>query len=152
MKISRVLERGIMVGGVFLLVTLTSHGAILDGTTCKVKVTPDKAVGNKDETEFDDTLSFTNGKFTSKTFLAKGFKPGVTRGEVEPNEAEFEIEQTNDTGDVLNWQGEIRGNHVGGHMHWKKKNSTTLSYYFNGTWQSIGSGATNAPASSATHD
>jgi hypothetical protein len=137
---------GAIIGATFLLLALTCRSVMLDGTICRVKVTPGSAASNKDPKEFDDTLSFADGKFTSKAFLAKGFKPAVTRGEEEKNEAEFEIEQTNDTGDVLNWQGEIRGSHVGGKLRWIKKDGAVLAYYFNGTKESPGATVTNAPA------
>ncbi len=137
---------GMIMGATFLLFALTCRGAMLDGTICRVKVTPGNAGANKDAKEFDDTLSFADGKFTSKAFLAKGFKPSVTRGEEETNEAEFEIEQTNDGGDVLNWQGEIRGSHVGGKLRWIKKDGTVVAYYFKGTKESPGGAITNAPA------
>jgi hypothetical protein len=144
-----VLKRPI-IGAAFLLLALTCHSAMLDGTTCRVKVTPGNAAATKDAKEFDDTLSFADGKFTSKAFLAKGFKPSVTRGEEEKNEAEFEIEQSNSAGDVLNWQGEIRGSHVGGKLRWIKKDGTVVAYYFNGTKELPGAAVTNAPAGAAT--
>jgi hypothetical protein len=132
MQVDRVLK-GTIMAVALLVVTVNSRAGMLDGTTCKVKVTPNLASADKSQQPFDDTLSFANGKFTSKTFLAKGFKPGVTRGEEEKNEAEFEVEQTNDTGQVINWQGAIRGKQCTGSMHWKMKDGAISSFYFNGT-------------------
>jgi hypothetical protein len=146
--------KGLILGATLLLVALTCRSAILDGTTCRVKVTPGASISNTDAQEFDDTLSFADGKFTSKAFVAKGFQPGITHGEDEGKEAEFEIEQTNTVGDVLNWQGEIRGNSVGGKLHWIKKAGATQAYYFHGMKEltSIAVPQTNAPAGSSTHN
>jgi hypothetical protein len=146
--------KGLIVGATILLLALTCHSALLDGTICRVKVTPGGSNSNKDAKEFDDTLSFADGKFTSKVFLANGFQPGMTHGEDEGKEAEFEIEQTNAVGDVLNWQGEIKGNSVGGKLRWIKKAGATQAYYFHGIKESTSSAVppTNAPAGSPTHN
>ena len=119
----------------------------LDGIQAKVKIVP----ADKSDKGFDDALSFTDGKFTSTTFQAKGFQPARYNGEREENEAEFEAEQTNDVGEAVNWLGNIRGKHVGGHVHWKKKDGTRLSYYFDGTVEPGSGSSTNAAAAPAAH-
>jgi len=116
-----------------LAVAIGCYAAILDGTHGTVKVTPNTATADKGEKEFQDTLSFADGKFSSAFFGAKGFKSAVYRGEKEANEAEFEAEQTNDTGGVLNWQGEIRGARIAGRLMWMKKDSPAFTYTFQGT-------------------
>jgi hypothetical protein len=152
MQVEQVTKR-LIVGATAFLVALTCRSALLDGTTCRVKITPGASSSNKDATEIDDTLSFADGKFTSQAFLAKGFQPGMTHGEDEGKEAEFEIEQTNAVGDVLNWQGEIKGNSVGGKLRWIKKVGGTQAYYFHGTKEVAGIAVpqTNAPAGSSMH-
>jgi hypothetical protein len=153
MQVDQVTNGSIVVA-TLLLLALNCRSAILDGTTCQVKVIPDTSTSSKDAKEFDDILSFADGKFTSKVFLAKGFQPGITHGEDEGKEAEFEIEQTNAMGDVLNWQGEIKGNNVGGKLHCIKKAGATQAYYFHGMkeFTSIAAPLTNAPAGSSTHN
>jgi hypothetical protein len=113
-------------------IVITCQAAFLDGTHSKVKVVPDKMTADKGEKEYTDTLSFSKGKFSSATFLARGFKPADYRGESEENEAEFEVEQTSGTNGVVNWQGEIRAKKVLGRLTWKKKDGTSLSYDFEG--------------------
>jgi hypothetical protein len=146
--------KGLIVGATILLLSLTCRSALLDGTTCRVKVTPGGTNSNKDTKEFDDTLSFADGKFTSKAFLANGFQSGITHGEDEGKEAEFEIEQTNAVGDVLNWQGEIKGNSVGGKLRWIKKAGGTQAYYFHGTKESASAviPQTDAPSRPSPHN
>ena len=131
MKIDRALS-GAIIGALLLLLAITCRAAFLDGTHSKVKVVPDKMTADKGEKEFTDTLSFSKGKFSSATFLARGFKPADYRGEAEENEAEFEVEQTSETNGVVNWQGEIRAKNVVGRLTWKKKDGTSLSYNFDG--------------------
>lgn len=107
---------------------------VLDGTRGKVKVVPDKSAADRGEKEFDDTLSFADGKFSSAFFLAKGFKPAKYHGETEETEAEFEVEQTSATNGVINWLGEVRGKKLVGRLEWKKKkDDPALAYNFEGT-------------------
>jgi hypothetical protein len=133
MKKNRIV--GVAVASVMALgVAITCRAAFLDGTHGKVKMTPNKAAVDKGEKEFDDTLTFADGKFSSSAFLARGFKPAVYRGESEENEAEFEVEQIGEnTNSLVNWQGEIRGKRIVGRLTWKKTDGTSLSYDFDGT-------------------
>jgi hypothetical protein len=119
---------------VLLVGTLAVRAGLLDGIKSKVKVTPDPTSTARNEKPFDDTLSFANGRFSSKTFLAKGFAPAKYNGDKEENEAEFEVEQTGTNG-VLNWQGEIRGSNVLGRLTWTRKNSPPFTYNFQGLKQ-----------------
>jgi hypothetical protein len=132
--------------GLMGFVAINCWAGALDGTRAKVRVVPSETPAGNNDKGFDDTLSFANGKFTSTAFQAKGFQPGVYNGEREQNEAEFEVEQTNEVGEVVNWLGNIRGDHVGGHVHWAKKNGTKVSYYFNGTEESNTGSSTNHTA------
>src|SRR2546425_9571373 len=79
------------------------HAGVLDGTKWKVKVVPDKAGADRGEKEFDDELIFTDGKFTSTALLRKGFKSSKYNAEVEPHEAEFEVELVSATNGVAAW-------------------------------------------------
>jgi len=124
---------------------------VLDGIHVNVRVLPADGSAAKGDKGFDDTLRFADGKFTSAAFGAKGFQPALYNGERERTEAEFEVEQTNSAGDVLNWLGNIRNGHVGGHLHWEKKDGTRTAYYFNGTEDSNGGSSTNAGAVPSAH-
>ncbi len=131
MQTNRIM-RDTIVATFLLAVTIPCHAAFLDGTTCKIKLTPDPATADKGEKAFDDTVKFADGKFSSAAFLAKGFKPGPYGGEKEEKEAEFEAEQTSDTDGVINWQGQIRGKKVVGRLRWKTKDGTFLAFDFEG--------------------
>ena len=132
MHIRRIHRAAIVATGL-LAAAVLCRAAFLDGTKCKVTLVPEKEAADKGEKKFSDTLTFADDKFTSTALLAKGFKPAPYRGEKEPNEAEFEVEQTSDTGDVVNWQGEIRGKKVVGRLRWTRKDGTHLAYEFEGT-------------------
>ena len=109
------------------------RAGFLDGTAGHLKVVPEQAAADKGAKEFSDKIAFSDGKFSSSFFLEKGFKPAVYRGETEPNEAEFEIEQTSDSEGVITWLGEIRGKKILGRLMWHKKDGLMLSYDFEGT-------------------
>jgi hypothetical protein len=125
---------GLVTGAIVLLdIAVTCYAGVLDGTKLKVKVEPDKPAAEKGEKGFEDELIFADGTFTSKALLTKGFKPSKYNGEVEPNEAEFEVEQVGETNNVVNWLGEIRGTNAVGRLKWKREDGSNLSYEFNGT-------------------
>jgi len=142
-------------------IVMTCWGAgPLDGIRAKIRIVPADASQGKSDKGFDDSLNFADGKFTSSAFQAKGFQPARYNGEREEHEAEFEVEQTNDVGEVVNWLGNIREKSVsghatwliGGHVHWRKKDGTKLSYYFNGTEETDGGSSTNATAAPPAHE
>ena len=105
----------------------------MDGTSGQVQVVPEPAAVEKGATEFADKITFSDGKFSSTYFSAKGFKSAPYRGEIEPNEAEFEVEQISETEGVISWLGEIRGKQILGRLKWQKKDGSLLSYNFEGT-------------------
>jgi len=142
---------GRAVASVLLLATaVTCCAAVLDGTHGKVKMIPDKATTDAGENGFDDTLSFADGKFSSKFFLAKGFKPAAYNGENEGNEAEFEVEQTSVGNGLINWLGEIRGKKFMGRLTWKKKDGRTLTYNFEGAADEAVAAPPGSPESAQT--
>src|SRR5438105_12519265 len=81
-----------LVSATLLASSIIVYAGVLDGTRLKVKVVPDKAAADKGVKGFDDELIFADGKCTSTALLPKGFEPSRYSAEVEPNEAEFEIE------------------------------------------------------------
>jgi hypothetical protein len=126
--------KGTFLAVVILSLVTNSRAGQLDGTVCKVRVVPAEAAAAKGEKEFDDKLTFTNGIFSSKVFLARGFKPTEYEGEAEPDQAEFAAQQVNEAKDALEWKGMIRDKRVEGTLTWtKKKDGTTLSFSLTGT-------------------
>jgi len=130
-------RQGWLVAGIWVLMlsalACPCRAGFLDGTSGQLKVVPEQATADKGGKEFSDKITFADGKFTSSFFLAKGFKPAVYRGETEPNEAEFEVEQTSVSDGVITWLGEIRGKQILGRLKWQKKDGPMLSYNFEGT-------------------
>jgi hypothetical protein len=129
------------------VIAMNCRAGALDGIRAKVRVVPADAPAGRSDQGFDDTLSFADGKFSSTAFLAKGFQPARYDGEQEEREAEFEVSQTNGVGEVIDWLGNMGGNHVGGRLHWKTKDGTRrVFYYFNGTKESNSGSSTNSAA------
>lgn len=125
---------GLIVAATMLLaVAVICCAQALDGTKWKVKVVPNEAVAAKGEKEFNDELIFADGKFTSTALLKKGFKPAKYNGDIEPKEAEFEVEQVSETNGVVTWLGEIRGTNAVGRLQWRQKDGGKLAYEFSGT-------------------
>ena len=109
------------------------HAGVLDGTRWKVKVVPDKAAADKGAKEFGDELIFADDKFTSTVLLRKGFAPAKYRADVEPTEAEFEVEQRSQTNGVVVWEGEIRGTNTLGGLQWMQEGRADFLYEITGT-------------------
>jgi hypothetical protein len=114
-------------------VALICRAEALDGTKWRIKVVPDKAAADKGKKEFDDELIFAHGKFTSTALLKKGFKPSKYFGDIEPNEAEFEVAQVSEKAGAVTWLGEIRGTNTMGRLQWTQKDGGKLAYEFTGT-------------------
>jgi hypothetical protein len=117
---------------VLLVTAMNCRAGVLDGTKWKVKVVPDKTAADKGEKEFADELIFADGKFTSTALLPQGFKPSKYNGEVEPGEAEFEVEQVSETAGVVTWLGEIRGTNAVGRLRWMQKDRGNFAFEFSG--------------------
>jgi hypothetical protein len=128
-------------------IAMNCWAGALDGIRANVRIVPADAPADKSDQGFDDTLSFADGKFSSTAFLAKGFQPARYDGEREEREAEFIVSQTNGIGEVIEWLGNIGGNHVGGRLHWKTKDGMKkVFYHFNGTKDSNTGSSTNSAA------
>ena len=127
------IRRATIVGATLLMSAIIARAGLLDGIKLKVKVVPKKAAADKGATEFGDELTFADGKCTSAALLPKGFKPARYSAEIEPNEAEFEIELVSKTNGVVDWTGEIRGTNTLGGLQWMQEGRSNLMYEFTGT-------------------
>jgi hypothetical protein len=127
------IRRITIVGAILAASAIIVHAGVLDGTKLKVKVVPEKAAADNGAKEFDDELTFADGKCTSTALLPKGFNPSKYSAEVEPNEAEFEIELVSATNGVVVWTGEIRGTNTLGGLQWMQEGRSNLMYEFTGT-------------------
>ncbi len=112
--------------------SVPTRADILSGAW-KITLTPDKATAGKGEREFTDTISFTDGKFSSIALAAKGFKPSKYRGDFEEREAEFDLDQQSETEGVAIWIGEVRGGKMAGRLQWKTKDGRNLAFNFIGS-------------------
>ena len=125
-------------GALLLAGSIIVRAGVLDGTKLRVKVVPDKAAAEKGAKPFDDELIFADGKCTSTTLSRQGFKPSKYNAEVEPNEAEFEIELVSATNGVVVWTGEIRGTNTLGGLQWMHEGRSNIMYEFHGTKEFCG--------------
>jgi len=128
-------QQWILAGVATLVLTASAivcRAALLDGTRWQITISPDPAAADKGQKGFADQLTFAGEKFSSEFFLAKGFKPASYHSEIEPNEAEFEVEQASESEGVLTWLGEIRGTTITGRLVWRKDDGTKLAFEFSG--------------------
>lgn len=104
----------------------------LEGCSWKITAAPDEASSKSGAKQFDDTISFANGKFKSATMAAKGFRPAKYRGDFEEREAEFDLEQESDDEGIVIWIGEVRGEKMTGRLQWKRRDGVNLFFNFSG--------------------
>jgi len=82
---------------------------------------------------FDDTLTFTPDKFSSKYLADHGFKPADYTEDVRMfGPAKFTSTQHSDTEGKIDWQGTADANELTGTMTWTKKDGTEIHYDFTG--------------------
>ena len=98
----------------------------------RITLSPDKATAERGEKEFNDTISFADGKFSSSALAKKGFKPAKYQGDFEEREAEFDLDQESQSEGIVIWIGEIRGEKITGRIQWKKKDGRNLFFNFTG--------------------
>jgi len=109
---------------------------VLDGMAFTITM---ESVGGKKKIEEKDDISFKNAKFTSKVNGEYGFGASVYNVEVDSSNPEvkiysFEVEQTNDKGDISKWEGNISNGEIEGTMTiTNKKGKVTDNYKFTGT-------------------
>jgi hypothetical protein len=132
-----ILSAMLVVGAILVRAATQDAANPLDGTKWKIKLVPDKATAAKGGKEFADEWVFADGKFTSAALSREGFQPATSyRLEREPNEMEFEIEQSKTvkaTNDVAVWTATIEGTNATGGLQWKKKVNGDFLYDLTGT-------------------
>ncbi len=109
---------------------------VLDGMVFNITM---ENVGGKKKTEEKDDISFKNAKFTSKINGEYGFGATVYDVEVDSSNPSaviysFEVEQTNEKGEISKWEGNISNGEIEGTMTiTNKKGKVTDNYKFTGT-------------------
>jgi hypothetical protein len=84
--------------------------------------------------QFDDTLTFTPEKFSSKYLSGHGFTPADYTEDVRMyGPAKFTSTQNSDTEGKIDWQGTVDATELSGTMTWTKKDGTVIHYDFTGS-------------------
>lgn len=101
----------------------------------KATLTPSGADANQPGVrEFDDTLTFTPTKFSSKYMSNHGFKPSDYDEDSRMfGPAKFTSKQDSDKEGKLEWQGVVDANEITGTLKWTKKDGTVIHYDIQGS-------------------
>jgi hypothetical protein len=84
--------------------------------------------------KFDDTLTFTPTKFSSKYLADHGFKPADYQEDVRMyGPAKFNSTQTSDKEGKIDWEGTADANELTGTMTWTRKDGTVIHYDIQGS-------------------
>ena len=109
--------------------------APLDGTSWKIKVTPDKEAAENGEKEFDDELIFAEGMVTATACVSHGFKPSVYLVTENDEVMKWQTIQHSEVEGVANWTGQIKDGKLTGKLAWAKRDGTRTTYTFAGEQQ-----------------
>jgi hypothetical protein len=105
--------------------------AVLDGTSWKLDVEPDKMAQDKGEKEFKETLMFADGS-VSLSAPKVGFESSpysvLKAGE---KDWTFKAERAS-AGETSLWTGTVKGNNVEGKLIYTKNDGAVLTYTFKG--------------------
>lgn len=118
-----------------ILSTLAMAGsdvAVLDGTSWKVNVEPDDMSQKKGEKQFDETLTFADGK-VSLSAPKVGFEasPYTITKTGEKNYTFKAVRSSSGEGSSV-WTGIVKGKSLEGKMIWTKNDGAVLTYTFKG--------------------
>jgi hypothetical protein len=107
--------------------------AVLDGTSWKLEVEPDKMAKLAGEKDFKETLTFADGN-VSLSAPKVGFEPSdysVTKaGE---KDWTFKAERSSAGEGSSVWTGTVHGDDLRGKLIWTKNDGTVLTYTFKGS-------------------
>jgi hypothetical protein len=105
----------------------------VEGTSWKVKVTPDDDARNSGQRPYSDTLIFKGGMFESVACRAHGIKPVQYEENPRPGGiATFKANPESQTEGKAEWTGRIVVTQIEGEMTWTKKDGAVLHYSFKG--------------------
>lgn len=111
-----------------------SRVPVLDGSTWKVDVEPDKMAREKGEKEFKDTLTFADGKVSMTECLKVACDPWIyTVAKSGEEDLTFKTERESESKGTSVWTGIIRGNSIEGKLVWTQKDGAILTYTFKGS-------------------
>jgi hypothetical protein len=112
---------------IMLSVSLARADAI-EGTTWKIRATPDS-----DGRALDDTITFKGGKFISAELAKRGFKETNYEDDTRKGGlSNFKVVQTSDKEGEARWTGTITAVDMRGELVFTKKDGSTVHYTFQG--------------------
>ncbi|CAN5399187.1 hypothetical protein BH09PLA1_BH09PLA1_34420 [soil metagenome] len=124
MRIATILLALCVVGVSFSL----ARADAIEGTSWKIRVTPDG-----DGKAFDDTITFKGGKFTSVEFTKRGFDtPNYEDDTRQGGLSNFKVEQKSAKAGEAKWTGTITAVDMRGELVVTKKDGSTVNYTFQG--------------------
>jgi hypothetical protein len=119
---------------VLATVAMAGHEvAVLDGTSWKVNVEPDAMAQKQGEKQFDETLTFAEGRLSLRAPRV-GFEGSpYTTSKAEKTDVTFKAERLGTGEGSSLWTGTVHGNNVQGKMIFTRHDGSILTYTFKGT-------------------
>jgi len=106
--------------------------AVLDGTSWKLNVEPDAMTKDTGEKQFDETLTFADGKISLSAPKVGFWASPYTVEKTGEKDLTFKANRTSDGEGSSVWTGVVRGKELEGKMIWTKNDGKVLTYTFKG--------------------
>jgi hypothetical protein len=106
--------------------------AVLDGTSWKLDVKPDKMTKDKNEKDYNETLTFADGNITLGAPKVSGSASPYSVTKSGEKDVTFTAERNSSGEGNSVWTGTVHGKDIAGKMIWTKNDGSVFTYSFKG--------------------
>lgn len=115
-----------------LLVSAKAADAPLEGTSWTVQAVPTVETSNKGAKRFDDVLTFSGGKLSSKELQRSGIGPVAYTATGTKDFFNWETAPVLQAKGKAQWDGVIKEQDITGNLKWVTKSGEVRYYFING--------------------
>lgn len=110
----------------------SSAVAVLDGTSWKLDVKPDSMTKDKNEKDYNETLTFADGNVTLSAPKVGDSATPYTVTKSGEKDLTFKAERSSAGEGQSVWTGTVHGKDISGKLIWTKNDGSVFTYTFKG--------------------
>lgn len=115
-----------------LFMTASASAGLLDGTAWEVQVTPTRQTAAKGAKPFEDVLTFSRGRLTSRELKRSGIGAVDYSAKGTKDFLNWETAPVLRERNKAEWGGVIKEENIKGTLKWVTRDGRVLYYYLNG--------------------
>ena len=115
-----------------LLMTAHASAGLLDGTAWKVQAVPTRQTAEKSAKPFEDVLTFSRGRLTSRELKRSGIGAVDYSATGTKDFLNWETAPVLRARNKAQWDGVIKEENIKGTLKWVTRDGRVLYYYLNG--------------------